>query len=99
MYNKPTKHRHNIGAVDIYDPRKIGHGNTRACNFSAAFLAYISRCTGRASSAIKPLACYVRRLLTGCVFSCRRRALATQGSTTASQPGCRGISRVYIVGT
>ena len=99
MYNKPTKPRHNIDAVDIYDPRKIGHGNTSACNFSTAFQAYVSRCTGRASSAMKPLTRYARRLLTGCEFPCCRRAPATQGSSTASQLGCRGISSVYIAGT
>ena len=52
MYNKPTKLRLDIGAVDIYDPQKIGHGNTSACNFSTAVQIYVSLCTGQASSAM-----------------------------------------------
>ena len=91
MYNKSTKHRQNIGAVDIYSPRKIDHGNTIACNFRTVFQAHISRCTGQASCAMEPLACYVQRLLTGCGFPCLCRAPAAQDSITTSQPGCRGI--------
>ena len=52
MYNKPTKLRYNNDAVDIYDPRKIGHGNTNACYFSISLLIVMLLYT-------EPI-CYVR---------------------------------------